>query len=284
MLTLLRRIEALFCIITQLFLGRTRMKPIHRISFLTILAALILTGAISISAQSSDDFHRFEFSGGYTRASVGSNVAQRRTFTSTGGPGGTLDCTSSANVASYNGTGNYGDIVCGRQGFNGFDASAVFNLSRYIGIKGNVSGYFKSGTASIVYPTGSFAHDYRDRRYDFMAGLQVKDNSTTKRFKPYGHVLAGAERQSTHTVRTPSSTTLTTNIFDKQVTSFAMKFGGGLDVRASRHLDVRLIEVNYHPVFTKDTMIGISPATGATQQDVGRTAHNFTFGVGIAIH
>jgi hypothetical protein len=31
-----------------------------------------------------------------------------------------------------------------RRGFNGFDASVAGNLTRYFGLKGNVSGHFKS--------------------------------------------------------------------------------------------------------------------------------------------
>jgi hypothetical protein len=37
-----------------------------------------------------------------------------------------------------------------------------------------------------------------------------------------------------------------------KVTSFAMKLGGGIDVRVNRKVDIRLVEFDYNPIFTRD--------------------------------
>jgi hypothetical protein len=66
------------------------------------------------------------------------------------------------------------------------------------------------------------------------------------------------------------------------VTSFAMKLGGGLDVRVQRRIDLRLVEADYNPIFTRDFDIAGNPFSVIHAK--GRTAHNFTIGFGIVIH
>jgi len=39
----------------------------------------------------------------------------------------------------------------------------------------------------------------------------------------------------------------------KADTAFAMAFGGGLDVHAGQHIDVRVIQVDYMPTFFNST-------------------------------
>jgi hypothetical protein len=50
-------------------------------------------------------------------------------------------------------------------------------------------------------------------------------------------------------------------------TGFAGAFGGGLDIRASDRVDVRVIQFDYNPTRLFDS-----------------TQHNFRIGVGIVIH
>src|SRR5947207_11274919 len=67
---------------------------------------------------------------------------------------------------------------------------------------------------------------------------------------------------------------------EDRVTSFAMKVGGGLDIRAGKRIDVRVIEVDYNPVFAGDrTAKSIAGPFNPVKFTDG-TAHNFTVGVG----
>lgn len=60
-----------------------------------------------------------------------------------------------------------------------------------------------------------------------------------------------------------------------------MKFGGGIDVKVHKQIDLRLIEVNYNPVFIRDYAL-VGDPYGAIPHT--RNANNFTFGFGIVIH
>ena len=207
------------------------------------LAVLVVASASMAFAQSTD-YHKVEVSGGYSHARVDTGVE---------------DPDLDDDVA---------DFLTDRRGFNGFDASITGNLTRYFGLKGNVSGHFKSDS----FTDGIDTINTRERMWNFLGGVQLKDNSKETRVKPFGHVLAGVARQS---VRFTSPGTKTS--FDVNDTNFAMKFGGGVDVRIHPRVDLRVVEFNYNPIFRGDITLD-------DEVFQGRTQHNFTIGFGIAIH
>ncbi|HEX8847239.1 MAG TPA: outer membrane beta-barrel protein [Pyrinomonadaceae bacterium] len=210
---------------------------------LLFLTLLVIASASMAFAQGTD-YNKVEFAGGYSHARVDTGVDDPD-----------LD-------------DDFADFLTDRRGFNGFDASITGNLTRYVGLKGNVSGHFKSDS----FTDGSLTVNTRERIWQYMGGVQIKDNSKDARFKPFAHVLAGAANQS---VRFSSPSISDTFTIDD--TDFAMKFGGGIDVRVSPRVDIRLIELNYNPIFAGDRTID-----GDTFS--GRTQHNFTIGFGITIH
>jgi opacity protein-like surface antigen len=207
---------------------------------LLLLTALILACAATSFAQSTDDYNKIEFYGGFShnRVDSGTNDQSLR------------------------------DIIGNRRGFNGFDTSITGNISRYFGLKGDFTAHFKSDS----FTDTGITVNTRERIYNVLGGVQVKDNSKEARFKPFAHALAGVARQ---TARFTSP--LVTDTFEVKDTSFALKIGGGLDVRVHPKVDLRLIELDYNPVFMGDQTI-----LGTTFQ--GQTQHNFTIGFGLAIH
>jgi hypothetical protein len=66
-------------------------------------------------------------------------------------------------------------------------------------------------------------------------------------------------------------------------TSLAMSVGGGIDINVMPRVDVRLIEVDYVPVFGRDRT---TPTVNADfdQRVKGRTAKNVKFSFGIVMH
>ena len=209
-----------------------------------VLAILITATASMAFAQSTDDYNKVEFAVGYSHARVDTGVDDPD-----------LD-------------DDFADFLSDRRGFHGFDTSLTGNLTRYVGIKGNVTGHFKSDS----FTDGLDTINTKERIWNFLGGLQVKDNSKVTRFKPFAHALVGAAHQ---TVEFSSPDFTETLDFDD--TSFAAKFGAGLDIRVSDRVDFRAIEFNYNPIFIKDRTVGGETFTGGTQ-------HNFTIGFGIAIH
>lgn len=247
---------------------------------LWLLATIILTLAPAAFAQGGDDYNRVEVYGGYLYGRLEPNSGTQ--FVTEGPDTFSLEpCT--ADGADILGP-NLQRIYCERRGFHGFDASITYNVTKYIGLKANVTGLFKSDRTVDQFPDAMGTHtdtnNFRDRTYNFLGGVQIKNNSKTARIKPFVQALFGAARQTSRDVQT--STADFNFTLNDSVTSFSMKLGGGLDVRVSRHIDLRLFEVNYNPIFARDRHV---PGNADFDLSVaGRRADNFTIGFGIVFH
>jgi opacity protein-like surface antigen len=86
-------------------------------------------------------------------------------------------------------------------------------------------------------------------RYNFLGGVQIKDNSSDARFKPFAHALIGAGhgRTKVSSVTCPAGVDCSDLINDSE-TGFAGAFGGGLDIKLSNRVDFRAIQVDYNPI------------------------------------
>jgi len=211
--------------------------------FKTILIGTIILACASI-APAQSDYNKVRFFGGFSHNRVDTGLADEDPA--------------------------FDDIIDEREGFNGFEVSATGNLSRYFGIKGDFSGHFKNKTSPIPGLPGSSV-EIDSRLFNFLGGVQIKDNSTEGTFKPFAHALAGVAhaRNSVNfndvvcvaIVPSPCSP------FTESETGFAAAFGGGLDIRASDRISIRAIQVDYNPTRLFDS-----------------TQHNFRIGVGIVFH
>jgi hypothetical protein len=165
---------------------------------------------------------------------------------------------------------DFGDVFDEREGFHGFNASITGNITRYFGLKFDVSGHYKSRT--IPFTTVTNAADIHSRLYNFLGGVQIKDNSTETKFKPFAHALVGAANGHNRVDFTndfciaivPSPCPAD---FTDSETGFAGAFGGGIDIRAGNRIDIRVIQVDYNPTRLFDS-----------------TQHNFRIGVGLVFH
>ena len=215
------------------------------------LMASVFVALLCASAAMGQDYRRFELFGGYSHNRV--DV----------GPVEDFDPDDDLEVS---------DIFDEREGFNGFNASAVGNFSRYLGAKFDYSYHQKSF---------GFAGDNTTIRiHNILGGLQVKNNSTDARVKPFMHALVGVGRTSADLSE-----------FDDQLTDFddagfAAAIGGGLDIRVAPRIDIRVFQIDYNPMrfdFSDFGTTGI-PGTPTPQGDLKRTLHNFRFGIGIVFH
>lgn len=170
------------------------------------------------------------------------------------------------------------DFFNDREGLNGVNGSVVGNISRYVGIKGDVSAHFKNyefdvprtGTTNV---TDRFKVD--SSVYNFLGGVQVKDNSKGgSRFRPFGHALAGVA-----VGRTKLDNSFFTSSFCQQTgvdcrqdfsdseTGFAAAIGGGIDIKATERFSIRAVQLDYNPTRFN-----------------GTTQNNFRIGVGLVFH
>lgn len=239
-----------------------------------LLSLLFISLSASVAlAQNSDDYEKVEFYGGYSRASVQPNGKSATAFGTTFEP-----CSSGAtNIIGK----NFQTFFCQRHGYNGFDTSITYNFKRYFGIKTNLTGHYITIPFVDTFDGTAETNTVTEHIYNFLGGVQVKDNSKAARFKPFTHALAGVARNSRKEVNT-SPIPLDNFTNRSKVTSFAMKFGGGLDVRVHRRIDLRLVEFDYNPIFTRDYIVSGNPFDVIHTKS--KTAHNFTVGFGIAFH
>lgn len=209
---------------------------------LFLLLLLITCSAPPSFAQAGDDYHKVEVFGGYSRSSAETKL-------------GDAD------------PDFFGDFTDGRAGLNGFNASVTRNVSRYFGLKFDLSGHY--GTRDVRFGNNN-PTEVRSSLYNFLGGVQLKDNSKGATFKPFAHALVGAAR-GRHEVGDVAciqaiGAPCATDVNGSDVGP-AGAVGGGLDIRASRRVDVRAFQFDYNP----------SRLFGATQ-------HNVRFGVGVVIH
>lgn len=206
--------------------------------------ALMVTASTFAFAQT--DYNKGEFFVGYSHGQVDSGVD------------------SGDSVKSF-----FRDRI----GFNGFETSGVYNVSRYIGIKGDVSGTYKSTVFTFPVTTGASTQtvtvDTKNSLYNFLGGVQIKDNANEGRFKPFAHALVGAGHGRTRVNSLTCTTTANINCTDigsVNDTGLAGAFGGGLDVRINDRVDFRAFQVDYNPIKFENT-----------------TDHNVRFSIGIVI-
>lgn len=135
---------------------------------------------------------------------------------------------------------------------NGFNASAVYNFRRYVGVKVDVSGTYKNLTRNY-FPSANAASSVSLRGnhtlYNVTAGIQFKDNSRDTKFKPFAHVLAGYGRHSDKFDPCPAGGVCPPFSSDFNGTSLIV--GGGVDIKVNRRLAVRLIQLDLNPIFYK---------------------------------
>lgn len=129
---------------------------------------------------------------------------------------------------------------------NGFETSAVHNVSRYVGLKANFTAGFANPKNLSYYsstPTpGLYTAEAKIQNYAVGGGVQFKDNSLSgSRLKPFAHGLVGASFN-----RVKYSYLGRTDKYNDTALTFTV--GGGLDVRVKDNFQIRLIQVDYNPI------------------------------------
>jgi opacity protein-like surface antigen len=122
---------------------------------------------------------------------------------------------------------------------NGVNVEYTRNVTRNIGITGDFSAHFHRDSSSTNGGTFTRKRD----QYFLLGGLQFKAQNDN-RLQPFAHALFGLSLFRGFTSNISASGNVFT--FD-DATSFGMALGGGLDISASRRIDVRLFQADYSP-------------------------------------
>jgi len=225
------------------------LKELNLINMKRISTYIAIVGIFALSALtlSAQDRHKIEFFGGYQFNNLSTGLGELNDEIGE-------------------------DIFDNRVTAHGWNMSLTGNVNKLIGLKFD---YSTTGRA-IENP---FDIDLKYRQNQFLGGIQLKNNEKDgPRFKPFVHVLAGIANQR---IRCAGECDIdiaegtVTSDFSESNNSFSMVFGGGLDVKVHPRIDIRLIQLDYNPVFFG----------GNQNLDLeGRTQNNFRIGFGIVIH
>jgi hypothetical protein len=191
--------------------------------FLLFLIAL-MCAPVAFAQNRRDDYSFYEFYVGYAYTRADNNAD---TFDRNG-------------TAKFNGARV--DLASERKSYNGFTAEFNQNVTRHVGIVTSFTGSFdETGYADL---NSGRVFNAKVQRYDLLIGPRY--NWRTSRVTPFAHALFGL----TH-MRANFDDPLVQR--KKADTAFAMAFGGGLDIHAGEHIDIRPIMVDYLPTFFNST-------------------------------
>lgn len=197
----------------------------HKVAIAMIFAAI--SGVAAFAQTASTDYKKAEVFVGYSNNQVDTGVSPNDDFS---------------------------DFVDDRESFHGFNASGVYNFSRYLGAKVDVSGTYNNKNFAFAVPvtggTGNVSFDADSSLYNFLGGIQIKDNASTARLKPFAHILAGAGHGRVKVSNVSCDITVDCTGFSGTTseTGLAGAFGGGLDVKLTDRIDLRAIQVDYNPI------------------------------------
>lgn len=225
----------------------------NKLAFCAVIWLSCAALCLAQTNQTSRDnnFHRFEIFGGLSTNLADTEISDKNQNT----------------VESFD----------DRRNLNGVNASAVFNFNRYIGAKGDFSVNTRNVFPGFPRPGNANTIDIlrvRSSLYNFLGGVQVKDNKKeATRFRPFGHVLVGAAvinsniKDSVFDSSLCARPDVSCSAFDNTDAGLAAAVGGGLDIKLTRRLSIRAVQVDYNPTRLNN-----------------QTQHNVRLGVGLLFH
>ncbi len=122
--------------------------------------------------------------------------------------------------------GYVGRIAERERSFKGFETAYARNVHQYVGLKASFSSAF-----DVRKFRGSSAKSTLTT-HRLVGGIQVKNNASDNRIKPFAHFLVGVGNRESNF----SSTINSTRFSD---TGFATNIGGGLDIKINKRFDIR---------------------------------------------
>ncbi len=131
------------------------------------------------------------------------------------------------------------------QSLNGGGAALVYNLANWLGVKAEFMGYsFGSGWTRKLEELGYIGSSSRNL-FTYQFGPQIKKHSG--KLQPYAQTLYGVAHSSGYAavLRAKGNGSYVLTSGGGNDNAFAMEVGGGLDIRFSRTVQLRPVEVDY---------------------------------------
>lgn len=123
----------------------------------------------------------------------------------------------------------------------GYEIAVTRNFNRYIGAKFSQSGIYSN--PEIAGP--GLTVKAKNNAYTFVGGVQIKDNKTKSRIKPFAHALFGVTTGKTKLDYVPCPPNFNACSVSQRANNFTMIFGGGIDVKVNKNISIRPIQIDY---------------------------------------
>jgi opacity protein-like surface antigen len=139
----------------------------------------------------------------------------------------------------------------GGGGLHGWNGSAGANLNKWFGLFADFSGHYSSSSISATntvfgIPDFSARSDVDVNFHTVLVGPRFSYRKH-ERLTPFAHALFGASRlhvEGSAVFTTPPAGTTAVTFSESEI-GFAMGLGGGLDVKLTRSVALRLIQADY---------------------------------------
>jgi opacity protein-like surface antigen len=227
-----------------------------------VLAVSLLFVLTSVVAAQTDDYKRWEFFGGYSSLYFD-------------------------NLAGDTDNPNVNDVLGEKQNLRGFNVAVTRNVTKYFGFKADYSLHLREDNFSR--PAGSGTVDTSVQ--NFLGGIQLKNNSEDgPRFKPFAHALFGVANQKIDVDSPNLPAIFGITDFHVNETSFAMAFGGGVDIKLNNTFDLRVVQVDWNIINRGEQQTGIvlvptpRQIVGSPFVIPGTRQDNLRLGIGVVIH
>jgi opacity protein-like surface antigen len=158
---------------------------------------------------------------------------------------------------------------------NGGVGTLGWNFTNHIALEAELGGYHNGNVNNYQFDTTTFSYLFGPRL----------SYGRSKRFDPYVHVLWGGSHGTTSiasssilVVNPPIAGTTVPARYSRSQNTFAMAAGGGIDLKLSRHLLLRPIQLDYY--LTRYEAIDVTQPAGSSTS--ARNQNNLRYATGIA--
>jgi hypothetical protein len=220
-----------------------------------LVAILLGSCLISFAQSAKKNYPKFEFFAGYSRETASNDDCAIHVAT------GTSPAFCLVRFVDY--ITSDADYYKRRTGLNGIEASAIYNFTSYVGLKGDFSAHLKNELVTATYPQGTVQFRAEGRLLQYLAGPEFKLRNKSA-VTPFAFTLIGrAHAASKITGQTAPGTAIPPAEW-RADTGLAAAVGGGFDVQVSQHASIRS-SIDYNPTRTRMAFMG---GPGETQNNV----------------
>jgi hypothetical protein len=169
--------------------------------------------------------------------------------------------------------GGYSYLRNAGNGFNGWEGQGTFNFTRNLGVTADISGASLSPFSFAVLGVSAGTSQHLN---SYLFGPTVTAN--LGRSSVFAHALFGEAHSSLGAgVNLPIVGGISTGL--TSANSFAMAFGGGVDIGLTRHLAIRAVQVDY----LRTQFNTLDALTTGLSSSLGNRQNSFRYSTGIVL-